>query len=644
MIIVPFRRLSPILASLLVLGTLIFAASGCGPGNVIAKNKTVGEVDDQQATCKVAKDPLNPLIVEWPGTSKVSLDSASKRGIVVVSYAGCTLKVLNECHAKGAYEYSGVTPARDQIDISSQDDLYAKLPLGAVSLKGELDAGASLKLDYIAVGQRVAAEPPTELEGEGCEGATHYVRTITIGAYSLDAGAKAEAGASVDVGNAGGGVKRKEGDRRLKNSGDVDKCSSQAPKNEASAIDDGCGAPLQLDLAPLRQQGGNKVVASTFGENLGTLSLGPTQLSSNESNIGAVASLRDVDPDYLKLYQDALHADRGVAVRPQDKANAWAALASYPGQNPRKNFAEKRRDDWQKTADDLEKLKTQYLTDKAKLDKLLALDDEVVPKKDKVAYQEEFKQVYAPHEQLLSVALGTNIGASGGNGDGSDSSGGTKTPAGTSKAPQESFRLDASGGFVYRHFGYSDDTSGSNAAFDAGGAGGYGEIVATLPRIPIPGMGLSVLARFDGGGGATANASGVAAPGSLNTITVDGGLRFGFGNTASALGIGLYVGYLNFLGAAPPVVVPSHLDNGGNTVGPENLVVSTSGGVDFRLNLAYEYYLGQYVSLCLGGFLSGDVIPFTAAKGKDSISGSMKGFGAGVGGGLGFHFGQVDKK
>ena len=604
---------------------------GCGPGNVIAKNKTVGDVDEQQATCKVAKDPLNPLIVEWPGTSKVSLDSASKRGIVVVSYAGCTLKVLTECQAKGKYEYAGVTPARDQIDISSQDDLYAKLPLGAVSLKGELAQGSTLKLDYIAVGQRVAAEPPTELEGDGCEGATHYVRTITIGAYSLDAGAKAEAGASVEVGNAGGGGKRKEGDRRLKNSGDVDKCSSEAPKNEASAVDDGCGAPLQLDLAPLRQQGGNKVVASTFGENLGTLNLGPTQLTSSESNVGAVASLRDVDPDYLKLYQDALHADRGEAVRPQEKANAWGALASYPGQNPRKNMAEKRRDEWQKTAEDLDKLKTQYLTDKAKLDKLVALDDEVVPKKDKLAYQEEFNQVYAPHEKLLSVALGTNIGANGG-GAGGDSNG-TKTGATESKAPKEAFRLDATGGYGLRSLNFSGtgtDGTTSVAAVDHKMSGGYGEIMMTLPRIPVPGLGFAVLARFDGGGGA-------------NSIVADGGIRIGYGNhsSGSGVGFGAYVGYVNYFGYSAAA-----LDNQTN-----NALAGSNGGVDLRLQLEYEYFLSQVFSLGLIGEFGGQILPFTGQLPSSSdahrgvaTSGNLTGFNVGFGAGAAFHFGGGDEK
>jgi hypothetical protein len=599
---------------LIALLTMLFAsslASGCGPGNVIAKKKTIEEVDDQQATCKVAKDPLNPLIVEWPATSKVALDSASKRGIVVVSYAGCTLKVLNECHAKGDYEYTGVTPARDKIDISSQDDLYARLPLGAVNLKGELDSGSSLKLDYIAVGQRVSKEAPTELEGDGCEGATHYVRTITLGAYALDVQAKAEAGASVGIGNAGGGAKRKEGDQRLRGSGDVDKCAGMSPKTEGAANDSGCGAPLQLDLAPLRSTGGGHVVASSFGEGLHTLSLGPTELSKGESNIAGVASLKDIDPDYLKLFQDALHADRGESVKPQDKANAWAALATYPGQNPKKKLAEERRDEWQKTADDLEKLKTQYLSDKSKLDKIVALDDEVVSKKDKLAYQEQFKQTYEPHEKLLSVALGTNVGVNGGGNQTGDSASASGVGTTDSVAPKETFRLDAEGGWDAQQLKFTPVTSSSTidtTNTNAGGvAGGFVGAVLTLPTIPVPGAGLSVLTRYTFG--------------AATRLLADAGMRFAMSKGVYGLGFGAYVGYARLMDA--------------------NVKQPGLNGVDFRLAGNYEFNLGKIVSLGFDASLAYLLVP---AAGTDaSVKGIKPEMGGGVGfsagGNVGFHFG-----
>jgi hypothetical protein len=128
-------------------GLVSAAVASCTGAAPLTEAPTLDGADDQVATCKVAKDPLNPMVIEWPGTSKVDLDAASQRNVVVVSYRGCTLKVLNGCTAAGRYDFIDTTPTRDQLVIGTTTDLYARLPLGAASLKGELDAGSSLKLD-----------------------------------------------------------------------------------------------------------------------------------------------------------------------------------------------------------------------------------------------------------------------------------------------------------------------------------------------------------------------------------------------------------------------------------------------------------------------------------------------------------------
>jgi hypothetical protein len=224
-------------------GLVSAAVASCTGAAPLTETPTIDGADDQVATCKVAKDPLNPMVIEWPGTSKVDLDAASQRNVVVVSYRGCTLKVLNGCTAAGRYDFIDTTPTRDQLVIGMTTDLYARLPLGAASLKGELDAGSSLKLDYIAVGQKVAA-PPSSIGGE-CEGATHFVRSIIVGAYSLDAQATTGVGVEAGVGSAGAGARRKEEVRRLRSAGDVTKCERSGKR----AAD--CGAVLQLGLLPL---------------------------------------------------------------------------------------------------------------------------------------------------------------------------------------------------------------------------------------------------------------------------------------------------------------------------------------------------------------------------------------------------------
>jgi hypothetical protein len=232
--------------SLLLLGT-----AGCP--NAIIEVPTVEGADDQVATCKVAKDPLNPLIVEWPGTNKVELDAATKSGIVLVSYKGCTLKVLPKCSIDGGYNFTPVTPARDTLKMSTVSDLYAKLPLGAASLKAELALGTTLELDYIAVGQRLASSAPKERVTGDCSLATHYIDRITVGAYHLDALASGELSGGVEVPGAGVGAGRKEANRRLRGSGELTVCEGQAPNTESEAQASKCYAILQIGLSPIEE-------------------------------------------------------------------------------------------------------------------------------------------------------------------------------------------------------------------------------------------------------------------------------------------------------------------------------------------------------------------------------------------------------
>ena len=231
-----------LLKRLLVLALTAPSVIACGGAPGIAETPSVESADDQIATCKVAKDPLNPMVVEWPGTSKVDLEAASQESVVVVSYKACTLKVLSGCAAKGKYDFVATTPTRDEIRMASRSELYAHLPLGAAALRGEVESGSSLKLEYVAVGQRIA-KPPASLHGE-CEGATHFVRTITVGAYQLDAQAAAGLGVEAGVGSAGAGAKHKDAVRRLRSAGDVAACTASKGRGE-------CGAVLQLGLVAL---------------------------------------------------------------------------------------------------------------------------------------------------------------------------------------------------------------------------------------------------------------------------------------------------------------------------------------------------------------------------------------------------------
>lgn len=235
-----------------VLLPVAIALAGCPNPNVTASDPTIAEAEGgtADALCQNAQDRENPLIIEWPGTQKVDLESVSKRGLVIVSYQGCKLRVLPRCEVGGAYRFEPVTPHRDTLEIKNDDDLFSKLPVGAQNLKAELASGKALKLDYVMVGQQLAEAPPASYDG-GCDGATHYVRTIALGAYDMNTAARASGAAGIDIGILEAGGSSKASRSRLRHSGDVEACAGKTDINQDNVRTYGCSAPVQLGLAPL---------------------------------------------------------------------------------------------------------------------------------------------------------------------------------------------------------------------------------------------------------------------------------------------------------------------------------------------------------------------------------------------------------
>ena len=194
-------------AAILVLVSGLASCAGTLQESTIGPRGPIG--------CPVAADPLNPFIVEWHGTHKANLDNMSRNGVVVVSYENCELKVLDACQAGGSYQFKPVTAILDKMSIGNEDELYAKLPIGAASLTGELSKSEKLDLQYVVVGHREATKPAASLSGN-CKRATHYVRKITMGAYGLDAVGTAKGSANGAVGVVGAGGQYSERIERIR--------------------------------------------------------------------------------------------------------------------------------------------------------------------------------------------------------------------------------------------------------------------------------------------------------------------------------------------------------------------------------------------------------------------------------------------
>ena len=226
----------------LALGGAAFASATTGCGSSASSPHAEGE-PDRAAACANANEPLHPLIVEWPATRKVTLDGVSRKGVVIVALSGCDLTVVTGCHAAGGYEANDSKPDHQHIEMKDEHDLFAFMPIAPPKIGATLRSGKSLVLDYTIAGARSFSGTSVKPEGD-CTGATHYVKRIELGAYTLDTKASAEAGVNADLGGLGAGGLHQESDQRHKGSGDPARCESD-PKSA------GCDAPVRLELAPL---------------------------------------------------------------------------------------------------------------------------------------------------------------------------------------------------------------------------------------------------------------------------------------------------------------------------------------------------------------------------------------------------------
>lgn len=201
------------------------------------------------ARCRVAASTSSPLVTEWPASEKANLEVLLRNGTVAVAYSGCSMRLLPECHVKGDYHWQRTTPATDSLEINDADELFAKLPLGATSLEGELKRSGKLSVKTTVSGQlRLENANVAEVPREGpCAQATHIVTGLSLGAFALTAGGQRDAKASASVTLGEAGVKTERSADLLRSAGDSDSCAQST--NESPHVN--CASPIQAFLAPL---------------------------------------------------------------------------------------------------------------------------------------------------------------------------------------------------------------------------------------------------------------------------------------------------------------------------------------------------------------------------------------------------------
>lgn len=305
----------PRLLALVASGLMFSAGTGCSKKGTPAEQLTnTPDLAEQtgQSKCGVRSSAAKPLVVEWPAADRAALEARATRGLVAVRYQGCEMEVLTNCTVDGAYSYLGLNMKREGVRIKSMDELYAQLPVGAVALEGKLERAGQLNVDMVIIGRKEAERAEfneRDLQGR-CNEATHVITGLTVGAFSFYAGASAEIGAGVKVGNIGAGASSGANREVLKQDGSEDACSV-ANQTDADAPP-GCGALLRVEVVPIDKIFGSSTVVADGG-NGGGGSNGPSNSSITPHSSGTATQPAD---DY----------DTGWDPKMERRRRMWAGL------------------------------------------------------------------------------------------------------------------------------------------------------------------------------------------------------------------------------------------------------------------------------------------------------------------------------
>jgi len=196
-----------------------------------------------------------PLIVDWQPEARGDLEVAMKEGVAVVGFSKKGLKLLKDCHIDGEYGFIGVNTKEQVVRLVSAEEVKANLPgagLGILArIGGELGQSQELEIAIVMVGKKKttwASASKKDLKGD-CEGATHFVRGATIGAFAMQSAAKGKASTVAEIFGAGASAAASKSENLANKDGLIQACRKAQP--DANNPPRQCGSLIRLELVAL---------------------------------------------------------------------------------------------------------------------------------------------------------------------------------------------------------------------------------------------------------------------------------------------------------------------------------------------------------------------------------------------------------
>lgn len=204
-----------------------------------------------------------PFIVDWEPQQIARLAAALRdqsSGTVVVAYRRNAIRLLPDCWVSGSYGRAATGLYTGMLQIRSSDvaSVNVGVPAGAlwqISTSAGIGHATLLNYRFVLVGRydvggsRRSASL-LELQDRApyaCQGATHFVRAASTGAFERLSDAYGAAGMQASAPGVGAGVSGQSQQTIGASGGNYGRCAAVGNLNDAA-----CAALLKIELSPLQ--------------------------------------------------------------------------------------------------------------------------------------------------------------------------------------------------------------------------------------------------------------------------------------------------------------------------------------------------------------------------------------------------------
>jgi hypothetical protein len=233
--------------------------TGCAgsPGEAVRpKDPTyAGAIGEgKPAICQKVGSQGTPLIVDWKPEDRGDLEIAMKQGVAIVHYDCDSVKLLASCKVEGQYPFAGISRKEQVISLASADEAKANLPFNGGQLGASIQRGSTLNIGLMMIGKSsttVDQLDKSALSGS-CDGATHFVRSATLGAFAMKTATVGSVKAAAQVFAIGASGSSDSNRSVSESDGDVDSCKKSNPDAKDPPGD--CRALLRIQLVAIGEK------------------------------------------------------------------------------------------------------------------------------------------------------------------------------------------------------------------------------------------------------------------------------------------------------------------------------------------------------------------------------------------------------